>query len=41
MDNKDIQYWEKVSVWTLRFIMAIGLLVVYLVVSGHIDKLIS
>lgn len=41
MDNKDIQYWEKVSVWSLRFIIAVGIVLVYLVVTGHIDKLIS
>ena len=41
MDNKEIQYWNKVSVWTLRIMIAFAFILSYLIIAGHIDKLIS
>lgn len=41
MNDKDIQYWNKVSVWTLRIMIAFACILAYLIIAGHIDKLIS
>ena len=41
MNDKEIKGWTRISVWTLRIIMALGFLVAYLVITGKIDQWMS
>ncbi len=41
MDKHEQDKWDRITQWTLRTIIALGLVVAYLVVTGRIDTLIS
>lgn len=36
MNDKEIKDWTRVSVWTLRFMIALGFFLAYLIISGRI-----
>ena len=38
MNDKELTDWTRISVWTLRIIMALGVIVAYLVITGRIDQ---
>jgi type VI protein secretion system component VasF len=37
MNDKEIKDWTRISVWTLRLIVALAFLVAYLIITGKID----
>ncbi len=37
MNDKEIKDWSRISVWTLRFMVALGFIVAYLIITGKID----
>ena len=41
MDKHEQDRWDRITQWTLRTIIALGIVVAYLVVTGRIDTLIS
>jgi hypothetical protein len=38
MNDKEIKDWTRISIWTLRIIIALGFIVAYLVITGKIDQ---
>ena len=41
MNDKELKDWTRISVWTLRLIVALGFFIAYLVVTGRVDQLVS
>ena len=41
MDSKEQAKWNRITVWTLRLIIALGGVVAWLVVTGRIDIIIA
>ena len=38
MNDKEIKYWTRVSVWTLRLMITLAFVVAYLIITGRIDQ---
>ena len=38
MNDKKMTDWTRISVWTLRLMMALGFILAYLIITGKIDQ---
>jgi hypothetical protein len=38
MTDKEIKDWTRISVWTLRLMIALAFIVAYLIITGRIDQ---
>ena len=36
--KKKYDEWERISVWTLRFMIALGFILAYLIITGKADQ---
>ena len=41
MDDKDIKGWTRISIWTLRFMIALGFILAYLIITGRVDQWVT
>ena len=38
MNDKEMKYWTRISVWTLRLMIALGFIFAYLIITGKINQ---
>jgi|TARA_B100001079_G_scaffold75111_1_gene64640 hypothetical protein len=38
MNDKEIKDWTRISVWTLRVMIAFGVLLAYFIIVGRVDQ---
>ena len=41
MNDKEIKDWSRISVWTLRIMIAFGFLLAYLIITGRVDQWVT
>ena len=41
MNDKEIKDWTRISVWTLRFMIALGLILAYLIITGRVNQWVT
>jgi hypothetical protein len=38
MNDKEIKGWTRISVWTLRFMVALAFILSYFIITGRVDQ---